>query len=366
MSDKPLLLVVDDEPINLEILEADLEHDYQLEYAETGEECLEKLKTLTPELILLDVNMPAMTGIEVCKRIKADANTSDIPVIFVSALSLPEERMDGYQAGGEDYIIKPYEEDELLAKIELTLASQQEKKFLQQGSNDAMSMAMTAMAQASEMGEIMQFTRDSYHCGTLEALAIRLLESLTQFELNATVRVTGDQQDFFFSSTGAVGDREKEAMMRVRERDRFLHFGKRTVINFKNISVLIKNMPIQDEEKYGRLNDVTGMLVEGADARIVGIEMSSSLFKLINTTRDVLGDIEAAHKENKQKNNAIFDDLESSVNWAFINMDLTEQQEQYFIELLKHSTEQITALFDADMLIDKKIENLIDLLSIDS
>jgi len=364
MSDKPLLLVVDDEPINIEIMEEALEEDYQLEFAVTGEECLEKLYSITPDLILLDVNMPGMTGIEACIKIKENFETADIPVVFVSALGLPEERMNGYKAGGEDYVTKPFEEDELLAKVELTLASQQEKKDLQQGSNDAMSMAMTAMTQASEMGEVMQFTRDSYHCATLEALAKRLLESLSQFELSATVRVTEDKQDFFFSTIGIVGDREQEAMEHVREKDRFIHFGKRTIINFKNISVLIKNMPIQDEAKYGRLNDVTGMLVEGADARIVGIEMSSSLVKLINTTRDVLGDIETAHKENEQKNTAILDDLVSKVNWAFINMDLSDQQEEYFSELLNHAKEQSSALFDADMQMDKKIEDLIDSLLI--
>jgi len=364
MSDMPLILVVDDEPLNIEIMEEVLEEHYQLEFAGTGEECLDKLNSIKPSLILLDVNMPGMSGIEACVRIKENVETADIPVVFVSALSLPEERMNGYEAGGEDYVTKPFEEDELLAKVALTLASQQEKKELQQGSNDAMGMAMTAMTQASEMGEVLQFTRDSYHCATLEALAQRLLESLNQFELSATIRVTAGKQDFFFSSMGVVGEREQEAMERVRDRDRFIHFGKRTIINFQNISVLIKNMPIEDEAKYGRFNDVTGMLVEGADARMVGIEMSSSLVNLINTTRDVLGDIETAHKENEQKNIAILDDLVSRVEWSFINMDLGEQQEEFFRELLNHAKKQSNALFDADMQMDKKIQNLIDSLSI--
>ncbi len=364
MTDKPLLLVVDDEPMNLEIIGELLAEEYQLEFAETGVQCIDKLKDLVPDLILLDVNMPGMSGIEVCEQLKADFDTDEIPVIFVSALGLPEERMKGYKAGGDDYIIKPFEEEELLVKIQLTLASKQERKSLQQGSSDAMSMAMTAMTQASEMGEVMQFTRDSYHCETLEALSKRTLESLRQFELNATIRMTVDEQDFFFSSSGVVSDREKEVMGIVREGDRFIHFGKRTIINFKNISVIIKNMPIADSDKYGRLNDVTGMLIEGADSRIVGIEMASSLVKLINTTRDVLGDIEVAHKENEQKNTAILNDLETSVDWAFINMDLDLEQEEYFKGLLKHAKEQSSSLFDADAKMDEKIEGLIKTLSI--
>ena len=365
MSNKPLILAVDDEPINIEIIKAVLEEeDYQLEFAETGEECLEKLNTLKPELILLDVNMPGMGGIEACKKIKDDTESSHIPVIFLSALGLPEERMNGYKAGADDYIIKPFDADELLAKINLTLASQQEKMTLQQGSNDAMSMAMTAMTQASEMGEVMQFTRDSYHCKTLEELAKRLLQSFSQIELTATIRMTEHKKDLFFSTSGIIGDREKEAMEYAREGDRFIHFGKRSILNYNNLSVLIKNMPIQDTEKYGRLNDVTGMLVEGADARIVGIDMLTSLSQLINTTREVLGDIEVARKENEQKNTDILNDLINSVDWAFINMDLDEEQEKYFKGLLNKAQEQSSALFESDHQMEKKIENLISSLSV--
>lgn len=364
MSDKPLILAVDDEPINIEIIEEALERDYQLEFAETGEECIEKLNTLNPELILLDVNMPGMGGIEACKKIKDNAESTQIPVIFLSALGLPDERVNGYKAGADDYITKPFDADELLAKINLTLASQQEKTTLQQGSNDATSLAMTAMTQASEMGEIMQFTRDSYHCKTLEELANRLLLSLSQIELTATVRMTKYKKDIFFSTSGIVGDREKEAMEYAREGGRFIHFGKRSILNYNNLSVLIKNMPIQDTEKYGRLNDITGMLVEGADARIVGIEILSSFSQLISTTREVLGDIEVTHKENEQKNAEILKDLSNSVDWAFINMDLDEEQETYFRDLLNKAQEQSSALFEADHQMEQKIESLISSLSI--
>jgi len=364
MTDKPLLLVVDDDAMNLEIIEESLQDHYQLACVNSGEECLEKLKTVKPDLILLDVNMPGMTGIETCEQIKGDSAIEDIPVIFVSALVLPNERINGYKVGADDYVTKPFEEEELRIKIDLTLASKQENKALQQGSSDAMNMAMTAMTQASEMGGVMQFTRDSYHCETVETLAKCLLESLAQFELRATLRMFVDQQDSFFSSSGEVSEREKEIMQYVREGDRFIHFGKRTIINFKNISALIKNMPVEDNEKYGRLNDVMGMLVEGADARMVGIEMSSSLHKLIDTTREVLADIDVAHKANEQKNTAILNDLVNSVDWAFINMDLDEEQENYFRDLLNHAKSQSFALFDADIKMDEKIESLIKSLSI--
>jgi CheY-like chemotaxis protein len=364
MSDSPLILVVDDEPFNLEIFEEALAEKYQFELADTGEDCLKKLQTIKPDLILLDVKMPGMSGIETCEKLKSNPLTANIPVIFVSALSLPEERMTGYKAGGEDYITKPFDEKELFTKIEITLVSLQEKQALQQGSNDAIGMAMTAMTQASEMGEVMQFTRDSYHCLTQETLTKRLLESLNQFDLSATICVSVDKQDTFFSTLGIVGEREQDVLSQMKQGERFIHFGKRTIVNFKNISVLIKNMPIKDADKYGRLNDVIGMLIEGADARITGLEMSSSLITLINATRTMVTEIESSRKENEKKNIKIIDDLISNVEWSYINMDLSEQQEQFFSDLLGKAKEQSSAIFNSDLKIEKETENLISSLSV--
>ncbi|MCF6202216.1 MAG: response regulator [Methylococcaceae bacterium] len=364
MTDSPIILVVDDDPFFLKFFEETFADHYQFEFTDTGEECLKKLQTIKPDLILLDVKMPGISGIETCEKLKSNLLTEEIPVIFVSALSLPEERMAGYKAGGEDYITKPFNEEELLTKIEITLVSQQEKEALQQSSNDAIGMAMTAMTQASEMGEVMQFTRDSYHCLTQEALAKRLLESLSQFDLSTTIRVTVDKQDTFFSTLGIVGDREQDVMSQMKQGERFIHFGKRTIINFKNISVLIKNMPIKDVDRYGRLNDVTGMLLEGADARITGLEMSSSLMSLVNATRTMLTEIESSRKENEKKHIKIIDDLISNVEWSYINMNLSEQQEQFFSDLLEKAKGQSSVISNSDFKIEKETENLISLLSV--
>jgi len=78
---------------------------------------IESAKKLPPTLILLDVRMPGMDGFEVCKRFKSDKRTSDIPVIFISALQNTEDKLRGFEVGGVDYIAKPFEEQEILARI---------------------------------------------------------------------------------------------------------------------------------------------------------------------------------------------------------------------------------------------------------
>ncbi|MBW9275589.1 MAG: response regulator, partial [Candidatus Thiodiazotropha sp. (ex. Lucinisca nassula)] len=127
MSTKPVeasaqhILVVDDQPENLRSLDQILSYSYQVSLAANGQACLEQVAQSTPDLILLDVDMPLMDGLTVCRRIKADPATSMIPIVFVSALSRLSERLAGYQAGADDYVTKPYDVDELLAKIRIAL-----------------------------------------------------------------------------------------------------------------------------------------------------------------------------------------------------------------------------------------------------
>ncbi len=104
---RPQLLVVDDEPANLQVLRHILQEDYRLLFAKDGAKALELAAREKPELILLDVMMPGMTGYEVCAQLKATPATSTIPVIFVTALADVEDEAQGFAVGAVDYITKP-------------------------------------------------------------------------------------------------------------------------------------------------------------------------------------------------------------------------------------------------------------------
>lgn len=104
---RPQLLVVDDEPANLQVLRHILQEDYRLLFAKDGTKALELAAREKPELILLDVMMPGMTGYQVCAQLKATPATSAIPVIFVTALADVEDEAQGFAAGAVDYITKP-------------------------------------------------------------------------------------------------------------------------------------------------------------------------------------------------------------------------------------------------------------------
>lgn len=107
MIEKPRVLVVDDEPTNLKVMQTVLADDCRLSFAKSGQVALEVVHKYPPNLILLDVMMPGMSGIEVCRALKADAKTQHIPVIFVTALNEDDDEYNGFSVGAVDYITKP-------------------------------------------------------------------------------------------------------------------------------------------------------------------------------------------------------------------------------------------------------------------
>ena len=123
------ILIVDDEKLNIDILKAFLEKDYNLFIAKNGQKALQRLEANVIDLILLDIVMPEMNGYEVCKTIQSNEETREIPVVFLTSRSEPEDVIQGFEVGGVDYVTKPFNSVELKARVatHLKLRKSQEK-----------------------------------------------------------------------------------------------------------------------------------------------------------------------------------------------------------------------------------------------
>jgi adenylate cyclase len=120
MSNK--ILIVDDEPFNLDLLEQELmDENYLIERAADGMEALEKIESFDPDVILLDYMMPNMNGLEVLQRLRKDERHKSLPVILLTAKAAQEDKVRGLDAGADDYVIKPFDAIELLARVRAML-----------------------------------------------------------------------------------------------------------------------------------------------------------------------------------------------------------------------------------------------------
>jgi two-component system alkaline phosphatase synthesis response regulator PhoP len=134
MPDRPArILIAEDNPQGAELLDAYLgESGWEVATAFDGEETLQKIRDWRPDLILLDIMMPKISGFEVCKRLKADAATRDIAVLMITALDQTADIERAVEAGTDDFLTKPINQAELLRRINALLASRQEKGELEQ------------------------------------------------------------------------------------------------------------------------------------------------------------------------------------------------------------------------------------------
>ena len=133
MSSKGKILAVDDTPANLEVISETLsDAGYTVVVAIDGERALKRLQNYQPDLILLDIQMPGIDGFETCRQIKSNPETSRIPIIFITAFADVESKVKGFSLGGVDYITKPFQEPEMLARVDTHLRLRQLNQNLEQ------------------------------------------------------------------------------------------------------------------------------------------------------------------------------------------------------------------------------------------
>jgi adenylate cyclase len=127
MNDSPTILVADDRADNVELVRDLLTMEgYQVLTAYNGQEALDGIREFQPDLVILDLDMPLLNGYEVCEQLKADPATAIIPVLMLTAWAAPDQRVKGLQLGAEDYLAKPFDYRELVARVKTRLRSKQE------------------------------------------------------------------------------------------------------------------------------------------------------------------------------------------------------------------------------------------------
>jgi CheY-like chemotaxis protein len=130
-SGPPRILIADDNPQGVELLEAYLgDQDYETRTAADGEETLRRVRDWHPDLVLLDIMMPKISGFEVCKRLRADPATRDIAVLMITALDQPSDVERAVEAGTDDFLTKPINKAEMLLRVRSLLRSRLTKRDL--------------------------------------------------------------------------------------------------------------------------------------------------------------------------------------------------------------------------------------------
>jgi len=292
-----LIYVLDDEEINRDLLQGILEDDYKVECFNNGEDFLKHYSQAPADIVILDVDMPGLDGLEVCRRLQDLESPS--PVIFVSSLASNEERLAGYTAGGYDYIVKPCDPQELLAKITLILKQKEQYLQLEEQRQEVFSGFMEAATSGGELGVLLKFTVEVFETKNYQQLAELVLTTMHELGgLIASVEITGQQFPLTWASGGPCPPMEEEILTMLRGKGRIFKFGNRYQINESNVRVLIKNMP--EGNISGRMIDHIPLLLRIASARVIEIDTAVNLTSslgVINTVQQVCRELSSCETD---------------------------------------------------------------------
>ncbi|WP_018692140.1 response regulator [Algicola sagamiensis] len=357
--EKNRVLAVDDEPFNLEIMGEILSDQYELQCVDSGEACLKHLELNTPEVILLDVSMPEMDGYEVCRKLKDNPKTSDIPVMFVSARGNLDERIQGYEAGADDYIVKPFAKEELKAKLNGLFNMIDKRLSLEEQVTTATETAFNAMANSSEMGVVIQFVEHCHEIESPEQLAQALMQTLNSFGIKSNIQFRIHGEETNYSLDGACSPIVVELLSMMRHKGRIYEFAPRLLINYTNVSLLMLNLPMNDPVKVGRLRDHVCFLVGVTEQTLISLDTSARLDRkqelledTVHKIKDRFEDLVMMINQSHAQNVEVFSKLQRDFDQHIPGMGLDEDQELYIVKTLDETIQQ--ALGKEDMLLDVK------------
>ena len=349
------VLIVDDERFIRKRLENALMSHYETRTAADGSECMEIAKSWMPDLILLDVEMPGQNGYEVCDTLKGDEETKAIPVVFLSANNSTRERMLGYEMGAADYLAKSLEEDELTAKLKGLAEANQQNTMLKREASSATQTALEAMATSAELGMALRHVQRSQLAPDHDALAVYLLGFAMDLNLNVvfTFKTRKGQLFYTTSKTSNVTPLEKEILTLLHGKERFTDFGCRTNISYPYASILVKNMPLDDRSRYGRLKDVLPFVIEATDARLrlldveqVLREQNNDLLVAIEEIKKSAANVGRSVVHQQTAISQVTTDMMSQVALELPKWGLEEDQEQYVCDLIEKASSRLRDTLD--------------------
>ncbi|OUR87108.1 hypothetical protein A9Q81_26985 [Gammaproteobacteria bacterium 42_54_T18] len=344
MSNK-YIIFVDDSVSMQRIVESVLVNDYEVLCASGAKEVLSAMDQRVPDLFLLDIEMPEVDGYELAGMIRERDDGKQVPIVFLSSMNTEKVIVKSYEAGGTDFITKPIVGDELKAKLSIAIATSCKniKVRLRDPNvdNTATSVALDAMRNAADLGQLLEFIQGTYTCKNFDALGHRLLDILAAYGLAAVVEIRTPKKKYQYSHNDTIQPLEQNIIDRFREEKRIMDFNNRTLINYSDVSLLIKNMPIDDDNRYGQLKDVLATLAQASEPMILSLflkkQMNSQRLKLLTMaemTQVSLDRLVGLHKQNK------FEYVKFQESSAEDAKDLF-----HFLELSEHQENSITDLF---------------------
>ena len=346
------ILVIDDDDFTAILLEGIIGQDYGITHCSDGESGVAAAIKSPPSLILMDVEMPVMDGYDACRLIKQNPLTASLPVIFLSAHVETVDRLAGYEAGGDDYVTKPFSPKELRQKIDLVLRNQKKNQEL-------VALAKQAAATKPSDGHrdaVFACLRELLNSLDFGSVADAVLRAADALDLKLSLQLREPSGTLSRNQEGVCSPLEESVLNNMASGDRVISLGARTAINFPQVTLMAKNMPRQEPALYAQRCEELLTIADAVNAQVQTITVigdalarGDKMLRLMKSNTSLLRDIESRYSNQRTASAEILTQLVSNVEDSFVHLGLKEAQEELLSSTLRDAVEQAQALYDAEV-----------------
>jgi DNA-binding response OmpR family regulator len=349
------LLIVDDDPISASILEAQLSrHGFSIKSVSSGAECLAAMDGFLPLIVLLDIEMPDMDGYETCRQVRRQYDRSDLTIIFLSAHDSLDERLRAYDVGGDDFVPKPFDAEELHRKIAVAATIRAQRKEILQTNAMLEQSISTAIQSFSDTGAALRFARNAFGCQTLEALGTLIIDTMNTTQCVCHVYLEGSAAlgSSMMTPRGPATPLEESVIGSMRSHDRIFQFKSRMIVNYDSVSILVINMPANDEVFAGRIRDHAATIAEIGQDVVTAISTRANMLLRAQDLKTVAlqcnaraenlqSIIQAQQMEVRHELNKMTESIEA----MYYKLGLSDQQEHIISQTVRDTVTSVTQLF---------------------
>lgn len=336
MKEKNSILIVDDEPEMRGFLHTLLSSHFAITMASDGQEAVDLIKQQQFLFIILDYDLPKLTGLQVCEFLLGLEQSERPAVVMISGNSGDHIICRAYDLGVDDYIVKPFCSTafyQRMQRLERDVAERYQLKHQKQQNHTLVS---TAMEQASQYGSAFELISRLNMATDLATLTEEVLLYFKQQGFFTSIQARTSEavvsQDI---DTGECSEVELKVFNLLHDKGRIYNFGQRSIFNDENVSLLVKNMPENTTNAYGFLVDVAAKLLPAINNRVNAIANQNIINAAAGTLGSAIQSIRTGLKKIELEKNDFANDVLQQISLSFHHLELTEEQEGFLVELLE-------------------------------
>lgn len=289
-----------------------------------------------------------------------------IPIVVLHGQALAEQRLTAFKMGCDDFIDTQVGVDEISLRCEKLIYSKIANDQLQERVQQANEMAFIAMSDTSDLGINIQFLIDANQCNNLDELGMRLMQSISGYGLKGCLQMRGEFEIKNMDLSGMAKELESALLWELQHDGRYIGFGKRSVMNYERVSLLVRNMPVEDEKKYGTIKDNVFSLLQGVNARIQALdnltqlEEQQTLMKdLALRMKNMMEQVDDGYQHVMKTIADVVEGMAESTQQVITDYALHEAQEKALEQIMDDGLSTTERIFSEGLRLDQDLKKVV-------